>query len=180
MAVTLDSYSEANQSEIQNLDSTFIKWGQSFTTPNDGISYSLDSCDIYMKKHTGHAPTGTIYARLYSHSGTYGSTSVGNTLLATSTNNVDASAMSTTFALINFTFDNTLILTPNTNYVIAVTSDDHNADDTDVGFDSTSPSHGGNGMYHAAGAWTEQPTRDLCFYVYGLATESLLSNVILL
>lgn len=177
MATLLDSYAENNQNENQNLDDIFIKWGQSFTTPDDGISYTLDSCKFYLKKVA--SATGTLYARLYSHSGTYGTSSVGDALLATSTNTVDASTMSTTYSLITFNFDNTYSMVANTNYVIAVTSDDHSADDTAVGYDSTSPTHGGNGMYYALGAWAAQSTRDQPFYVYGTASATSGKNFLM-
>lgn len=170
----LDSYAETNVNDETNLEITgaFDAVGQSFTTPNDGISYSLNSCKFYLKYSS--APTGNLVAKLFAHTGTYGSGGVATgTALATSAT-VDSSTLGASMSLITFTFDGSYTLSPNTNYVIAV--DGASITGTvKVGSDSTSPTHSGNGMYYA-GSWTAD-TRDVSFYVYGTATASFIPKV---
>lgn len=73
------------------------------------------------------APTGNITAQIYAHTGTFGSSSVPTgSPLATSTNSVAASTLTTTSTPTYFTFDGTLTLTNSTPYVVAFT---HTASD---------------------------------------------------
>lgn len=174
MAVTLDSYSESNVNDETNLEITgaFDAVGQSFTTPNDGNTYTLDSCQFYLKQTV--APTGNLTAKLYAHTGSYGSGGVATGAALTTSANVDSATLGGTMALITFTFDNTYSLTPNTNYVIAV--DGASITGTvKVGSDSTSPTHSGNSMYYTGG-WTAD-TRDIAFYVYGNAVANFIPTV---
>lgn len=181
MATLLDSYNESNRNNADNLQLNadhINRWdmgGQSFTTPNDGIAYSLDSCKFYMNKYG--SPTGTIRAKLYSHSGTYGTSSVGNTLLATS-DNYDISTLSAypTFALATFTFSGAerYSMSPNTYYVIVVSAEStgDGSNFAQVGYDNSSTTHSGNYCNKATGfAWDVQSSGsfDAPFYVYGEA-----------
>ncbi|NTW31035.1 MAG: hypothetical protein HGB12_00095 [Bacteroidetes bacterium] len=179
VAILIDSYSETNTSEDQGLNSTiFTRWGQSFTTPNNGTSYTLSNALFYLKKGTG-SPTGTIVAKLYSHSGTYGTSSIGGSVLATSTNSQNASALTTSYQLISFNFDNTYTMIPNTHYVILVEISGGGADYTMVGYDNSSPTHSGNGMYYEINtpAWAAQTNRDQPFYVYGFVSPSFAPTI---
>lgn len=169
MATTLDSYSESNQDNgVQQYPGSASASGQSFITPNDGNSYGISSAKFYLKK-TG-APTGNAVAKLYAHSGTYGSTSVPGILLATS-GNYDVTALTTSYQLIEFTFPVQYRLAPNTHYVITY---EHAGTDSSnftwCGGDSSSPSHGGNSMYNSSG-WIALAAWDICFYVYGIVSD---------
>lgn len=171
---TLDSYSETNQDTgVQQYTGNATATGQSFTTPNDGVDYAISSVKFYLKK-TG-APTGNAVAKLYIHSGTYGTSSVPTgTALATS-NNYDVTALTTSYQLIEFTFPLGVVLSPNTKYII--TYEHAGADSSNFtwcGADSSSPTHGGNLSYNAPG-WTALSTWDACFYVYGNAATTLTS-----
>lgn len=178
MATLIDSYSETNVNDEVNLEITgaFDAVGQSFTTLNDGKSYTLDSCKFYLKQTS--APSGSLTGQLFAHTGSYGSggTATGSALATSST--FDSSTLTGTMALITFTFDNTYKMNPNTNYVIAV--DGVSISGTvKVGSDSTSPTHSGNAMYYSGG-WIAD-TRDAAFYVYGnpvLSNASFLLNLI--
>ena len=76
-----DSYSESNDS-----NSTFQLYGGSYTgrgqsvTAAGGNLYSV----VWYLKTNGGAPTGNAVAKLYTHSGVFGTSSVAGTLLATS------------------------------------------------------------------------------------------------
>lgn len=174
MAVTLDSYSESNVNDETNLEITggFDAVGQSFTTPNDGNTYTLDSCKFYLKYTV--APTGNLTGQLFAHTGSYGGGGTATGAVLATSSVIDSSTLGATMALVTFTFDNTYTMSANTNYVIAV--DGASITGTvKVGSDSTSPTHGGNGMYYAAG-WTAD-TRDVAFYVYGNAVSNFIPTV---
>jgi hypothetical protein len=138
------------------------KQGQSFT----GNGGAIDSLKLYMKK--SGSPTGNGYAKIYSHSGTFGTSSVPDTLLATS-DAFDVSTLTTTIALINFNFsgDERITLTNGTNYVVVLEYTGGNSSNKVlIGADSTSPTHGGNRVSHDGTNWQADNTHDLIFYVY--------------
>lgn len=165
MADLLDSYSESNYSTSPIVgNGTISAVGQSFACSVAGKV--LDSVKLFLFKV--NSPTGNAVAKLYSHSGTYGTSSVPNTLLATS-DNFDVSTLTTTGQGItfNFTGANRVALNDATNYVIVV----EYLSGTGTHYvkcegDNTSPSHGGNYSSYN-GSWSAVSTLDLCFYVYG-------------
>jgi len=174
--VLIDSYSEANWSDniyIMNLhpsDSIYNSaGGQSFQNLAD--AYKLTSCKFYMRKYA--SPTGTMYAELFAHSGTFGSSSkpTGNAL-AISTG-IDVSTLTTSLALVEFTFPagQQYEMQPGTYYCIDVGFVASGTIDTTnylaIGMDYTSPTHAGNANRYANGAWTSTTAYDICFYVYG-------------
>jgi hypothetical protein len=161
----VDSYSESNQNTTVTISAglTTKMVGQSFTSNG----YTLSSCKFYLRKN--NSPTGSVYAKLYSHSGTFGSTGVPLTLLATS-DAVDISTLSTSFALVTFTFSGAekYAMVNGTNYFIvfdaSAAGDATNS--VSVGVDTTSPTHGGNRANYTS-SWASVSTSDACFYVYG-------------
>jgi hypothetical protein len=160
MATLLDSYGSANWSVDQWLNNT--KMYQSFTTP--GSVYKLASCKFYCNRD-GSDANQKIRAKLYSHSGTYGSSSVPNTLLATSSDVNISSVGVGASAWVTFTFDGTYSLSASTYYCIIIEVDSGSAA-LNTGEDNTSPSHGGNdGIWNGASwdTWSD----DLIFEVYG-------------
>lgn len=175
MATTLDSYSEANVNDETNLEITgaFDAVGQSFTTLNDGNTYTLDSCKFYLKQTV--APTGNLTGKLYAHTGSYGAGGLATGAALATSANVDSATLGASMALVTFTFDNTYSLTPNTNYVIVV--DGASITGTvKIGSDSTSPTHSGNSMYYT-GSWSAD-TRDAAFYVYGTLVSAFTPRTI--
>jgi hypothetical protein len=138
--------------------------GQSFITPDDGINYALNSCRFYIY-NVGGTATGNITAALYSHSGVYGTSSVPGSLLATSTS-VDIATIPDEPGFFTFTFDGTYTMSPNTNYVIILTSDDI-TNSIEVGDDTLSTTHGGNSSRFIAAAWVADSTSDLAFVLCG-------------
>ena len=169
----LDSYSETNyganhallDNPTGNPYSSFT-CGQSFTTPDDGKYYFLSSCKFYLKLNSGS--TYNITAKLYTHSGTYGTTSVPTgTALATS--DAVTTGLTGSFALITFSFtgDNKIPLSPNTHYVIIAK---FNSGDATVifGVDQLPESHSGNFISWNISTWSPWGTgADGIFYVYG-------------
>lgn len=168
--VTIDSYSESNRS--QDLAMAYVdasnwrtKITQSFTS---SLTITLDSCKFNLLVSTPGVDKST-YAKVYSHSGTYGTSSLPDTLLATS-DAVSTSAIGGSLSLITFSFTgaNRITLSASTQYVVmfdysTATSD---SDIVGISYDFTSPSHGGNEAYLNQAGWTTSSS-DLCFYVYG-------------
>jgi hypothetical protein len=161
-AAVVDSYSESNQNSQYSMYTTSNNGlGQSFT--GDG-SY-LTKATFYAKKHG--APPSTIVAKLYTHSGTFGTNSVPTGAALATSDTVTANNLTTSFALVDFNFDGTYQLVANTKYVISF---EYSAGDINnqvqTGIDSTSPTHAGNLTYLSSGTWAADTT-DLIFYVYG-------------
>lgn len=159
----IDSYSESNQDSYKNSSSSAGGLAQSFDSGSGG---DLTSVELYLKVNS--IDSGDYYVYLYSHSGTYGTSSVPDTLLATFPV-ASLSSLTTSFQLIEFTLATPYTLDSNTKYCIVLV----NANSTEMhwGSDSSSPTHGGNSVHYFMSEWTPDSTRDLCFYVYGDASS---------
>ena len=163
----IDSYSETNQdgdAQIGNSKETSYGSSQSFT----GTAAKLTRVKWYLKK--SGSPTGNAYAKLYAHSGTYGTSSIPTgSALATSAA-FDISTLTTSYQLIEFTFSgaNQYDLEEGTYYVITLESDLASSTTNIIvqGTDTTSPSHSGNYSYKTS-IWNAYNPIDLPFYVYG-------------
>ncbi len=174
--VTLDSYATANQDSDEVLEEDHPSTlpghsacGQSFTTPNDGKNYRLTSAKFYLKKSDPLLPDGTLVAKLYAHSGVYGTSSIpsGNALAAS--DSVDLDTLTNAYALYTFTFSSIYVLEPNTQYCIDVEADATWIIDTVMaGYDGSAPSHGGNMFHYDTSAFHAVAGSDLIFYVYGI------------
>jgi hypothetical protein len=177
MPDVLDSYSEANRDTYGIVRSgATTKIGNSWT---NATQYTLDSAKFYLMK-TG-TPTGSGYAELYSHSGTYGTSSVGDSLLATS-DAFDVSTLGGSYTLETLSFSGAqrVTLSASTYYVIVFAfSGGSGSNYVRVGNDQSSPSHDGN-MAHYDGSWTATVSRDVCFYVYGESAAPGGRNLLLL
>jgi hypothetical protein len=151
-----------------------VEVGQSFY--NDSIRY-LNSCKFYLKK-VG-SPTGNAYAKLYAHSGTFGSSSTGTGEAIATSGAVDVSTLGTSYSLIEFTFTgaNKILLSADTNYVIVVSyygTDSSNY--ISIGSDESSPVHSGNacGIFYefTSYEWWYHDTKDTIFYLYSTSSIS--------
>jgi len=159
MSTLLDSYASANADTTSSESATGAGRGQSFATP--GTDYKLAT--IKMCIRNGSSGNGTAKAKLYSHSGTYGTSSVpteaiGSPLATSGTVTIDQ----TSLTMVEFTFDGTYTLTASNHYCIAVVVE---SGYVRWGYDSSSPSHGGN--YFSGGTWSANSGRDIAFEVYG-------------
>jgi hypothetical protein len=132
--------------------------GQSFTGAGTYLVYAL------FKINKVGSPTGSAYAKLYAHSGTYGSTSVPTGSPLAVSNAVDVSTINISFDTL-FTFPAPYLLANGTYYVITL---EYNGGDVNnylsVYFNNSSV-HGGN-YSELAGSWTYTSTYDLYFRVY--------------
>jgi len=176
MAETLiDSYSEANYGHTSSLQDNhptaakvFSALGQSFTC---GGAYKLTSCKFYLNK--ANNPTGMAHAVLYAHSGAYGSSSLPTgEPLATSDDFDVEDIVAGSYALYSLSFSGAeqYLMSADTYYCIVFEAPAVGTIDStnrpQVGEDSTSPTHGGNGIVWYNGAWGTSGY-DRIFYVYG-------------
>lgn len=162
MTTLVDSYSETNQ----NTEQSCMAYSagpptlyQSFTA----IGGELDSCQLYLRKAVG--ATGNIKAKLYTHIGTFGTSSDYSGASLGISDDVSIATLSTSHGLITFNFSgaNRYTLVNGTKYCLAL--ENINAGIVYWGQDSSSPSHAGNPGYDYAGH-VATPTLDHCFYVY--------------
>jgi len=117
-------------------------------------------------KKTG-SPTGNVTVAIYSHSGTYGTSSVPNALVATS-DAIDATQIDSAYREVEFVFtgDELVELTASTNYCIVIEHPNGDASNyVQVNGDIGAGSHGGNRSHNTAG-WTAVAADDLWFEVY--------------
>ncbi len=147
--------------------------GETFKTPNNGISYKITSVKFYVRKV---GSPGTFAFGLYAHTGTYGSSGVptGNAL-ATSTY-YTGSNFSTDWGLFEGSFNatNQYVMSPNTAYTIyfyAVAGTCDGANGIQYEGDTTSPPFEGNYFYYKSSTWYSDNSKDLCFYVYGALAD---------
>ena len=182
MPVLLDSYVEANQDNHSSIQDFFpyqvgynTVAGQSFKTPNDGLTRKLLSVKFYMTKIG--SPVGNMTARLHTHSGTYGESSkpANSSILATS-DVINANTLTGSYVLVEFSFTGAqrVALQPNTAYCIGVGyvpsgTLDNTTNYIKVGLDVSTPSHAGNDFGAYSDTWYEVGSNDLIFYVYGSA-----------
>ena len=160
----VDSYSESNQDVDLYVSEARTGRAQSFTSTDGG---TLDNVVFYIKKYS--SPTGYAHAKIYAHSGTYGTSSLPGALLATS-DSIDVSTWST-YALIEFTFSGAerITLSASTYYIVSFEYVHATAGAyLNMGGDNSSQDHDGNSM-RLEGTWATV-TEDLCFYVYSAAT----------
>ena len=159
----VDSYSESNYDQDYNLYSgSIVGRGQSFTGDGSDISKAT----FYLKK-TG-SPTGNAVAKLYAHTGTYGTNGTPTGAALATSDNFDVSTLSGSMALVDFSFSTPYTLANGTYYVITIEySGGDGSNYVVVGHDTSSSSHGGNRCYTSDGSsWTSN-TGDVIFYVYG-------------
>jgi hypothetical protein len=166
----IDSYSEVNvTSNFYIADGLNVGGrtaaGVSFEVSASGLQIS--SCKFYLKKQG--SPTGDMVAKLYTHAGTFGESSIGTgTALATSTG-IDASTLSTSYALITFTFTSSYALVNGAYYVVVVEwLGSGYVNYIFIGYKSEHVEGHGNFCYEKYGsAWSYNGTQTPAFYVYG-------------
>ena len=170
--VLLDSYSESNNDSSSGMFASGSVYGnaQSF----HGVAGTLDSCKFCLAQN---AATGNVLAKLYAHSGSFGSTGVPTGTALAVSDVVDASSLSSnlsTGALATFTFSgaNRVTLAAGTDYIISVEYSGTNA--VYAFLDGTSPTHGGNlARLDNASVWSAFSALDLSFYIYTAGSPTL-------
>ncbi len=161
MATLIDSYSSSNISYDSPISSATYH-GQSFTCSQ---TIPLHSCTFYLKKEAG--ATGSFYAFLAEHSGTYGTSSVVSGYEIATSGDVSIDAIGTSYTPITFTFTGSqrYNMQSGTYYTISVFRSSGGTGFVYTGTDNTSPSHSGNKFIKK----TPYATNDLAFAVYGEA-----------
>lgn len=117
------------------------------------------------------SPTGTMYAKVYAITGTYGTDATPTGAALATSDGVDVASLTTSYNLITFTFSgaNRITLTADTYYAVIVEyAGGDSSNYLRVGADNSSPSHDGNriGWSNSSSTWSASSTTDVCFYVY--------------
>lgn len=164
-SLLVDSCSETIQNTSQFLDSgDDFGVAQSFT----GDDVSLGSCKFYLKK--SGSPTGNAVARLYEHTGTFGTSSIPGPGGLVTSDNFDVSTLTTSFALTNFNFSgaNQYAMVNGTKYCITIEYSGGDASNQVIaGTVNRTTAHDGNLSYlDSFSVWNADAIHDLCFYVY--------------
>ncbi|MCP4201153.1 MAG: hypothetical protein GY769_04385 [bacterium] len=153
-----DEYAESNQDSWFPLNNTYNAVGQSFK----GDGGKIGSVGFYLKK-TG-SPTGNYYVAIYSHLGVYGSTGVPGGEHARS-ELLDVEQITASAEFIRFDIDDDLILEKGTAYFAVLVYFGGDASNyLEVGYDASSPTHGGNAAPYIA-AWTPSAGADVVFEI---------------
>jgi len=165
---TIDSYSETNQNTVFARYAAVAFIGQSFTNTN---FIQLSKAKFYIRKIG--SPTGNCKAHIYAHTGTFGSTGKPTGSPLATSDDVDVSTLPTSLTLTDFTFSgaNKINLSASTKYCVAIqAAGADSSNGIEIGYDSTSPTHAGNGSFSndsTGSAWNADNTYDVCFYVEG-------------
>ena len=172
MATIVDSYSEANQSGEEVIYT--LPWNDECAVSQSltGDGQKISSCKFFLKKY---GTPGNMIARLYAHSGTFGSSSVPTGAALDSSGVYATTSVGGSFALFEFSGFTGYIMTSGTKYCIVIESYNGTWDGGNclvVGFDNNSPTHGGNYTRFIAAAWQANSAYDTCFYVYGIPAFS--------
>ena len=163
--------SNANTSQ-QVGNGTTIGIAESFTSP--GIA-PLTPCSIRVQGSKFGSPTGNVVARIYAHSGSLGTSSIPTGAFLAESNPVDVSAWNTSLIERLFEFEDEVLLTGSTNYVVAIEySGGDGSNYIQVGYDSTTPSYAGNKSTLVGTTWSAQSTHDMTF-ILGLGNPSTLA-----
>jgi hypothetical protein len=133
--------------------------GQSFVSTG---GQALSSASFLLREELSVA--GTIRAQIYSHTGTYGTSSLPDSLLQSSPT-IDVSTIGSSYVWVEFTFSPAYQLSADY-YVIVLDGDSITNDYVSVRYYwvSGGASHGGNEAdYPSGGPWTADPNEDILF-----------------
>ncbi len=160
-ATTEDSYADSNQDATTTFnDGTTDGVAQSFT----GAGGDLSRLRVMLAK-TG-SPTGTLTARIYAHSGVFGTSSIPTGPILAESETIDIADLST-LAFVDFEFEDEFTLVNTTKYVWALEKSTGGvSDNIQIGTDTSSPSHGGNFATLATPTWTAVSGTDAIFFAY--------------
>ena len=119
-AATLYTYNSVT-AQSTGLASAGDENGQSWTTPNDGVSYTLTSAKFYLQ-NVGGTAVCLLAANLYEISGAYGSSDIpsGGSLATSGT--VSCTSLTSGFSQITFNFTTPYVMSPNHHYFMIVTA----------------------------------------------------------
>ena len=167
MSAIIDSYGYTAGSTTSGIMYSGVRIGTGQSFEGDGRRLEKVSFIIYKEG----APTGNCYAKVYSHSGTYGTDSIPDSLLATSSG-LDVSTLGgSTQSFTEFSFDESekVTLEDGVYYVVTIEYSGGSSDNG-VRWKGRQPSgHPGNKSEKSGstGNWSATDYLDLFFYVYG-------------
>lgn len=166
-ATVIDQYAVSNSDNSHLLGASGPGWGQSFT----GNGSSINQAWFYLAR--GGNPTGSVVAKIYTMTGTFGSSGKPGTLLATS-NPINVSTIpSNAYSQIYFDFATPYATANGTRYVVTCEYSGGNSSNfLAIAYDSSTPSHPGNGSYKASSGWSGISTQDLVFGVLNTGTAA--------
>lgn len=145
---TVSSYSETNYSGTATLAGSWL-FGQTFA----GTGFEIGQIKFWLKRFGSGA--GNVFAKIYAHTGTFGVDGLPTGLPLATSNAFDASAASTAFNYVSFTFSTPFATINGTNYVVVLDYAGGNPDANyiDLGNDSSSPTNEGNAVGNVSGSW---------------------------
>ena len=163
MSILIDSYGESYRTSYAYVDKDGdTSYGQSFM----GSGLYLYSAKFYLKQNLGGA-TGNVYAKLYTHSGTFGTSSVGTGNALATSNPKSIAEITTTWTLYEVLFPVLYELSAVPYVIQCEFTGGDSSHYLMIGFDATTKGHQGNLCYkNHTNAWSYN-TNDTCFYVYG-------------
>lgn len=159
LTYTTDSYWDAGTGSM-DVYATYSMYSQSFTS-GGGI---LDS--VQWKLMKSGSPTGNATARIYAHSGSYGTTSKPTGSVLAESGTLDVSTLDGTLTWKTFTFTgaNRIVLSAGYYCVIIYYAGGNSSNKIKVGYDNGAGGHSGVEAYFDTG-WTNEAV-DLNHYVY--------------
>ena len=157
--VLADTYPSSNYANSGAISSTIPRNGQSFL----GNGAKLTRVGFWMNK--SGTPDGTVVAHLYAHSGTFGTSGLPSTLLASSTTLLQSVDLPTTAGWVYFDFDGTVTLTNGTPYCIAAATTCTVSNAVLMGIDNSTPTHAGGYVWFDT-SWHVVAGQDLLFEAY--------------
>jgi len=162
----VDSYSETNKDAQDLIDADAVHngaYGQCFTATGVRIGRAV----FYLSK-VG-SPTGNAVAKLYAGTGVFGTSMTPTGAALATSDNLDVSTLTGSFALITLTFSgaNQFTMVNGTKYCLSLEyTNGSSGNSIQIGRDTSAPSHAGNGIFHDTGGWSADSTYDVPFYVY--------------
>lgn len=166
----IDYYPEANYSAAYQMSNAggAIGCGQTFT----GDGQNITKCRWYLGKNG--SPTALFVAKIYAHTGTWGSGGLPIGAALATSDSVSATVVTSALGLVDFNFTgiNQITLTNGVHYVLTIeylsgTVPD-GSNNLNFGADSTAPTHNGNAVVSlwSGGGWFTTG-RDGIFYAFG-------------
>lgn len=156
-ATSVSAYAFSNRDSGQIIgDGTTDGIGQSFGATAGDLSR------VRVELTKVGSPSGTIVARLYAHSGTFGSSSIPTGAALATSDAIEVTTISALAAEFDFEFDDEFTMLAATNYVMTI---EYTAGDGSnhilVGYDASSPGHAGNKATLASSVWSAQSGHDV-------------------
>jgi len=139
VATVTDSYGIANQSATSPLNDVNHGYAQSVT----GDGNTLSRAQFMLSKTA--SPTGTAVAKLYAHTGTFGTDSEPTGVALATSETLDVSTLDGVLTMTDFEFRDEFLLVNTTKYVLTIEYTAGTAVNiVNVGTDTSAPTHAGN------------------------------------